>query len=196
MVSIECMPIIGNECLIELPNKNLIALQLSTIQSNSLCMDRVQSNEWMTNSLQQSHTPLHSCRFSVFGFSEMFCLPFCVRTGAPDVRVPAIDKALATVDIFHKFIFKCNLSNTKMRIQRFEQSSEGIHTRTVYEIESRSFCCSRTNQDKCNDTTLAAMELFRFDRMRIRWGKCMRHSMRNGWLMNYNEIKVKGNWEI
>lgn len=26
-------------------------------------------------------------------------LPFCVRTGAPDVRVPATDKALATVDM-------------------------------------------------------------------------------------------------
>lgn len=27
-------------------------------------------------------------------------LPFCVRTGAPEVRDPAIDKVLATVDIF------------------------------------------------------------------------------------------------
>lgn len=27
-------------------------------------------------------------------------LPFCVRTGAPELRDPAIDNALATVDIF------------------------------------------------------------------------------------------------
>lgn len=38
-------------------------------------------------------------------------LPFCVRTGAPELRDPAIDNALATVDIF----FNCE--NQKSRKQ-------------------------------------------------------------------------------
>lgn len=45
-------------------------------------------------------------------------LPFCVRTGAPEVRVPATDKALASVDMIRIEGAICVRQNKSVRDER------------------------------------------------------------------------------
>lgn len=58
-------------------------------------------------------------------------LPFCVRTGAPELREPAIDNALATVDIlFDYFVKKIRKkSYKKILALSFSTQTKCIHSK-------------------------------------------------------------------
>lgn len=47
-------------------------------------------------------------------------IPFCVRTGAPDCRVPPTTKGLATVDIFQQFLSLLHNITTGRRSKFFD----------------------------------------------------------------------------
>lgn len=58
-------------------------------------------------------------------------LPFCVRTGAPEVRDPAIDKVLATVDIF---LFENKRENSKTSEKKRRFFALSVSTKQMYTV--------------------------------------------------------------
>lgn len=119
-----------------------------------------QTNDGMTNknALQQSHTPLHSCRF--IAIYRYFTYHFVYELVRPMFVYRQLIKHLQLSTFFTNIFSNAIESNEKMRIQRFEQCSKIYYAHKLapcMKLNHVLFCCSRTNSDKCNDTTLAAM---------------------------------------
>lgn len=90
------------------------------------------ATERMTNNvLQQSHTPLHSCRFfavSIRPHLRRFTHHFVYELERPMSGCRQWIKHLQLSTCFTNIFSKCNLLNVNEKIQRLEQKLKGINT--------------------------------------------------------------------